>query len=156
MVFIWYRLIPKICEWAKYQNRHSSKSMSYETVLLPNWSSHQGRNLAKKQFHNSYTFWAMPILIFSRVQIIMTHPLCTFLFSESRIHKDLFLSFIIVYSLPKFLYQLQFCKCLLTAQIKCTVQSRFSDRKVSLNWGVSLNKKYMKIHIGYQKLPKSL
>jgi hypothetical protein len=26
---------------------------------------------------------------------------------------------------------------------------------VSLNRGVSLNKQYMKIHIGYQKLPKS-
>ena len=31
--------------------------------------------LAKQQFHNSYTFLAMPILIFSPVQIIMTHPL---------------------------------------------------------------------------------
>ena len=49
--------------------------MSYETVLLPKWLSHQGRILAKEQFHNSYTIWAMPILIFSPVQIIMTHPL---------------------------------------------------------------------------------
>ena len=49
--------------------------MSYETVLLPKWLSHQGRILVKEQFHNSYTFWAMPILIFSPVQIIMRHPL---------------------------------------------------------------------------------
>ena len=49
--------------------------MSYETVLLPKWLSHQGRILAKEQFYNSYTFWAIPILIFSPVQIIMTHPL---------------------------------------------------------------------------------
>ena len=39
--------------------------MGYETVLLPKWFPHQGRILAKEQFHNSYTFWAMPILIFS-------------------------------------------------------------------------------------------
>ena len=49
--------------------------MSYETVLLPKWLSHQGRILAKEQFHNSYTFWARPILIFSPVQIIISHPL---------------------------------------------------------------------------------
>ena len=42
---------------------------------MPKWLSHQGRILAKEQFHNSYTFWAMPILIFGPVQIIMSHPL---------------------------------------------------------------------------------
>ena len=49
--------------------------MSYETVLLPKFSPDETIILAKEQFHNSYTFWAMPILIFSRVQIIITHPL---------------------------------------------------------------------------------
>ena len=43
--------------------------------FLPKWLSYQGRILAKEQFHNSYTFWTMPILISSPVQIIMTHPL---------------------------------------------------------------------------------
>ena len=42
---------------------------------MPKWLSHQGRILAKEQFHNPYTFWAMPILIFSPVQIIMGHPI---------------------------------------------------------------------------------
>ena len=49
--------------------------MSDETDLLPKWLSNQGIILAKDQFHHSYTFWAMPILIFSPVQIIMGHPL---------------------------------------------------------------------------------
>ena len=49
--------------------------MTYETVLLPKWLSHQRRILAEEQFRNSYTFSAMPILIFSPVQMIMTHPL---------------------------------------------------------------------------------
>ena len=39
--------------------------MSYETVLLPNFSPDGTIILAKEQFHNSYVFWAMPILIFS-------------------------------------------------------------------------------------------
>ena len=43
--------------------------------ILIEGESHQGRILAKEQFHNPYTFWAMPILIFSPVQIIMSHPL---------------------------------------------------------------------------------
>ena len=49
--------------------------MSYETVLLPKFFPDGTIILAKEQFHNSYTFWAIPILIFSPVQIIMTHPL---------------------------------------------------------------------------------
>ena len=49
--------------------------MSYETVLLPKFSPDGTIILANEQFHNSYTFWAMPILISSPVQIIMTHPL---------------------------------------------------------------------------------
>ena len=52
--------------------------MSYETVLLPKWLSHQGIILAKEQFHNSYTFWAMPILIFGPVYLFMRHPLYFF------------------------------------------------------------------------------
>ena len=39
--------------------------MSYETVLLPNFSPDGTIILAKEQFYNSYNFWAMPILIFS-------------------------------------------------------------------------------------------
>ena len=39
--------------------------MSYEPVLLPKFSSDGTIILAKEQVHNSYTFWAMPILIFS-------------------------------------------------------------------------------------------
>ena len=39
--------------------------MSYETLLLPNFSPDGKIILAKEQFHNSNTFWAMPILIFS-------------------------------------------------------------------------------------------
>ena len=46
--------------------------MSYETVLLSKVSPDGTIILAKEQFH---TFWAMPILIFSPVQMIMTHPL---------------------------------------------------------------------------------
>ena len=49
--------------------------MSFETFLLPKFFPDGTIILAKEQFHNSYTFCAMPILIFSPVQIIMTHPL---------------------------------------------------------------------------------
>ena len=57
----------------------------------PNWSFakmilQSGIILAKEQLDHSYTFWTMPILIFSPVQIIMGHPLvvdCLFLFLSS-------------------------------------------------------------------------
>ena len=49
--------------------------MSYETVLLPKYSPDGTIILAKEQFHNSYNFWAMPILIFSPVYLLMRHPL---------------------------------------------------------------------------------
>ena len=49
--------------------------MSYETVLIPKLIPDGTIVSAKGQFHNSYTFWAMPILIFSPVQIIISHPL---------------------------------------------------------------------------------
>ena len=49
--------------------------MSYDTVVLPKFSPHGTIISAKEQFHNSYTFWAMRILIFSPVQIIISHPL---------------------------------------------------------------------------------
>ena len=40
------------------------------------WCGLAWQKLAKYQNrHNSYTFWAMPILIFSPVQIIMRHPI---------------------------------------------------------------------------------
>ena len=48
--------------------------MGYETVLLPEFSPDGTIISAKEQFHNSYAFGAMPILIFSPVQIIITHP----------------------------------------------------------------------------------
>ena len=49
--------------------------MSDEAVLLPTWLSHQGTKLAKEQLHHSYTFWAMPILIFSPVYFFLRHPI---------------------------------------------------------------------------------
>ena len=66
--------------------------MIYETVLLPKWLSHQGRILAKEQFHSSYTFWAMPILIFGPVYLFMRHPRCTFLLSIIYLQKDISLA----------------------------------------------------------------
>ena len=62
-------------DWAKYQNRHSSKYVSDQAILSPKWSPDRRINLAKYQLGHSYTFWTMPILIFSPVQIIMRHPL---------------------------------------------------------------------------------
>ena len=44
----------------------------------------RGELWQKISFHNSYTFWGMPILIFSPVQIIMTHPLVTDWFKVSK------------------------------------------------------------------------
>ena len=52
-----------------------AQKVIYETVLLPKFSPGGTIILAKEKFHNSYTFWALPILIFSPVQIIMTQPL---------------------------------------------------------------------------------
>ena len=52
-----------------------NSSRGWVIIIWTGRLPHQGRILAKEQFHNSYTFWAMPILIFSPVQIIMTHPL---------------------------------------------------------------------------------
>ena len=49
--------------------------MSDQAVLLPKWSPDWRIILAKYQLGPSYTFWIMPILIFSLVQIIMGHPL---------------------------------------------------------------------------------
>ena len=50
--------------------------MSDQAVILPKWSPYVSIILAKGQVDHSYTFWTMPILIFSPVQIIMRHPLC--------------------------------------------------------------------------------
>ena len=69
--------MPKICPWAKYQNRHSSKIMSDQAVLLPKRFPHQRIILAKGQFDQSYTFCTMPILILSPGANFGHHPLCT-------------------------------------------------------------------------------
>ena len=64
--------------------------MRDQASILPKWLSHQGRILAKEQFHNSYAFWAMPILISSLVANFAHHPLystiilANFFFSKSR------------------------------------------------------------------------
>ena len=50
--------------------------MSYETVLSPKFSTNGTIILAKEQFHNLYTFLAMPILIFSLVYLFMRHHVC--------------------------------------------------------------------------------
>ena len=71
-----YRLIPKIWEWAKYQNRHSSKSIWVMKLFFCQNNCHiKGEFWQKNRFINSYNIWAILILIFSPVQIIMTHPL---------------------------------------------------------------------------------
>ena len=49
--------------------------MSYETVFLPKFSPDGTIILAKYQFGHLYTFWTVPILILSPVQIIMRHTL---------------------------------------------------------------------------------
>ena len=49
--------------------------MSDRAGVLPKWFSNWGIILAKEQLDHIYTFWAMPIMIFSPVQIIMGHPL---------------------------------------------------------------------------------
>ena len=49
--------------------------MSDQVGILPKWLSNWGITLTKGQLDNSYTFWTMPILLFSPVQIIMRHPL---------------------------------------------------------------------------------
>ena len=49
--------------------------MSDQAGILPKWFFHWGIILAKGQLGHSYTFWTMPILILSPVQIIMRHPL---------------------------------------------------------------------------------
>ena len=55
--------------------------MSDQAVLLPKWfshgpgGSHGGIILAKEQLDHSYTYWIMPIMIFSRVYFFLVHPL---------------------------------------------------------------------------------
>ena len=49
--------------------------MSDQAGILPKWFSNRGIILAKGQLDHSYTFWIMPILILSPVQIIRRHPL---------------------------------------------------------------------------------
>ena len=53
-----YRLITKICDWAKDDDRlQFKKYMSDQTVILPKWFYHEGIILGKEQFDYSYTFW---------------------------------------------------------------------------------------------------
>ena len=67
-----YRVSHNYLDWAKYQNRHSSKSIWVMKLFFC-----QNAPLIRQSFWHSYTFWTMPILIFSPVQIIMGHPLCS-------------------------------------------------------------------------------
>ena len=73
-IIIWTGLNIKICVAQKvYElwNCSFAKILPWWTIIL-----------AKEQFHNSYTFWVMPISIFSPVQIIITHPLQPFFFDN--------------------------------------------------------------------------
>ena len=73
-------------EWFWYQEIKCNKGGESQRIIndqdftgiLPKWLSHQGSILAKEQLHHLYIFWAMPILIFSSVQIIMRHPILPF------------------------------------------------------------------------------
>ena len=49
--------------------------MSDQAGILPKWLSNRGILLAKWQLDHSYTFWTMPILIFSSVYLLIRHPL---------------------------------------------------------------------------------
>ena len=64
-------------DWAKYQNRHSSKRISVtKLVFCRNESPIRGSFWQKDSLITHILFeLAMPILIFSPVQIIMRHPL---------------------------------------------------------------------------------
>ena len=65
--FFKVKCVQKKVDWAEYHNRHRSKSMSDKAVILLKWFSHGGIILAKGQLGHSYTFWTMPIMIFSPV-----------------------------------------------------------------------------------------
>ena len=52
--------------------------MSDQPVILPKWFSYEGILLAKGQLDHSYTFWTMPIMIFSSVANFGNHPLFYF------------------------------------------------------------------------------
>ena len=64
------------------------KSVSDQAVLLPKWFPNLRIILSKYQLGHSFTFWTMPILMFSPVQIIMGHRLCSLrkrdFYNESR------------------------------------------------------------------------
>ena len=67
----------------KYQNRHSSKNIwVIKLTFLPKWSPDWRIILGKYQPGHSYTFWTMPILIFSPVYLFLRHPLVQFLISS--------------------------------------------------------------------------
>ena len=54
-------------------DRHSSKSISVQTVFLPKWSPHGRIILAKEHLNHLFTFWIMSILVFSPVANLMHH-----------------------------------------------------------------------------------
>ena len=66
--------------------------MSDATVLLSKWFSNGGIFLAKGQLDHSYTFWTMPILIFSLGANFGHHPLVnqipSFLANEIKISES--------------------------------------------------------------------
>ena len=66
----------KKVDWAKYQNSLSSKSI-WVTRLIFCQNDYPILRiiLAKRQINHSYSFWTMPILIFSPVHLILKHPL---------------------------------------------------------------------------------
>ena len=49
--------------------------MSDQAVLLLKWCTHRGINLVKGQLGHSYTFWTMPVMIFSLLSNSSHHPL---------------------------------------------------------------------------------
>ena len=53
----------KLFKWAKI---FKSKSI-WVSLLLPKWYTHGGITLAKGQLGHSYTFWTIPVMIFSPV-----------------------------------------------------------------------------------------
>ena len=58
--------------------------MSDQAVLFPKWFFQGGTILAKGQLYHSYTFWTMPIMIFSPVYFFSGHTLHKLFCQNSR------------------------------------------------------------------------
>ena len=56
--------------------------MSDKPVLLPKWSPNWRIILVKEQVDHSYTFWTMPIMIFSPGANFCNHPLIIRIYSK--------------------------------------------------------------------------